>query len=81
MIYIAVKLPILEFHKLHAITGRTFFQAPYAEHQLWPYFTMAQRYKKAEILGLPMFNPAPEALRLNRIPSTHKASDMVISLL
>ena len=42
---------------------------------------MAWQYKKAEILGLPMFDPAPEALRLNRIPSTHKASDMVISLL
>ena len=28
-----------------------------------------------------MFDPAPEALRLNRILSTHKASDMVISLL
>src|SRR5438045_2756523 len=72
MIYFAVKLPILEFHKLHTITGRTFFQAPYAEHQWQPYFTMARQYKKVEILGLPMFDPAPEALRLNRIPSTHK---------
>jgi len=54
---------------------------PYTKHQPWPYFTMAQQYKKAEILGLPMFNPAPEALRLNCILSTHKASDMVISLL
>ena len=81
MIYFAVKLPILEFHKLHTITGRTFFQAPYAEHQWQPYFTMARQYKKVEILGLPMFDPAPEALRLNCIPSTHKASDMVISLL
>src|SRR5436190_2010988 len=28
-----------------------------------------------------MFDPAPEALRLNRIPPTHKTSDMVIGLL
>ena len=55
--------------------------APYTEHQLWPYLTMAWQYKKVEILGLPVFDPAPEALRLNCIPSTHKASDMVISLL